>query len=193
MEKLKQLILKNFDRSIGELASSFAFLLLLSISFGSCSPEENSTLNEEYLVSDLKAPVHFETWQDQIAWLTQKTTRFHNFQVAIAQGWNVDATGYLANMGHHYINMDYADGTFELLKPEMLLYVPDGHGGMKFVGVEYLVFVADPSEPGAPPEGFIGDADEWSFNTDVGAWTLHAWVGLENKAGVFYPTNSELP
>lgn len=168
-------------------------LLFLFIAFTSCSPEENSLTNDELTDLDLKAPVHFETWQDQIDWLTQKTTRFHNFQVAFAQGWKVDATGYMPQMGHHYINMYYADGNFELEKPEMLLYVPDGEGGMEFVGVEYLVFVADPSVPGTPPEGFIGNTDVWTFNTDVGAWTLHAWVGLENDSGVFTSLNSKLP
>lgn len=194
MEKLKPTLLEKFPgfRKL-YMPSLTACLMLLFVIFGSCSPEEESLPNDEFTELSLKASVHFETWQDEISWLTQKTRRFHNFQVALAQGWDVDATGYIPQMGHHYIKMEFADGNFELGNPEMLIYVPDGEGGMEFVGVEYLVFVADPSVPGTPPEGFIGDEDEWSFNTDVGAWTLHAWVGLENDAGVFYPFNSKLP
>lgn len=194
MEKLQLTLLKKFPGyHKGYMPSLTMCLMLLLIVFGSCSPEDESLPNDEFTELNLKAPVNFETWQDQITWLTQKTKRFHNFQVAIAQGWKVDATGYMTQMGHHYINMDYADGNFDLENPEMLMYVPDGNGGMQFVGVEYLIFVADPSFPGTPPEGFIGNEDEWSFNSDAGAWTLHAWVGLENDAGVFYPLNSKLP
>ncbi len=111
----------------------------------------------------------------------------------MAQGWSIQATAYWSRMGNHYLNMDYADGTFEFDKPEMLLYAPDDDGDMKFVAVEYLVFVADPENPGLPPEGFIGDADEWEYNTDVEAWTLHAWIGMANKDGIFAHLNYDLP
>lgn len=183
MEKLNQTSPKLQSSALA------TYLLMLFFIFSSCSPEENSFSNDEAGALDLKAPVNFETWEDQIDWLTQKTTRFHNFQVALAQGWNVDATGYRAYMGHHYINMTYVDDKFELEKPEMLIYVPDEDGVMQFVGVEYLVFV----EGETPPEGFIGSDDEWSFNSDIGAWTLHAWVGLTNEDGVFKPLNYKLP
>ena len=194
MEKLEPTLQKRVSGLTEVYVQFLTVLFACSVFiFNSCSPEETALPAEEPLALDLKASVHFETWQDQIDWLTQKTTRFHNFRVALAQGWDVDATGYMAFMGHHYINMEYADGLFELGNPEMLIYVPDGEGGMEFVGVEYLVFVPDPLVPGTPPEGFIGDEDEWIFNTDVGAWTLHAWVGLSNDDGVFAPLNYKLP
>lgn len=188
MEKLKQTLLKKFQCEF-QWSPLTIFLLLLFLGFTSCSPEDNSLSEDELTGLNLKAPVHFQTWQDQIDWLTQKTIRFHNFKVALAQGWDVDATGYMTQMGHHYINMDYVDDKFDLEKPEMLIYVPDEDGVMQFVGVEYMVFVQGET----PPEGFIGSEDAWSFNSDVEAWTLHAWVGLENDAGVFYPLNAKLP
>ncbi len=180
--------MKNLDQPLLKLSMFLAisfFLLLVS-----CSPNAEDALpNQKLTAADLTAPVNFTSWQDQIDWLTQKTTRFHNFKVAIAQGWNTDATGYIPHMGSHYINMAYADGTFELGNPEVLMYAPNADGDMVFVGVEYLAFVEDPANPGSPPEGFIGNEDVWVFNTDVNAWTLHAWVGVSNPDGVFAAFN----
>ena len=168
--------------------------LVSMLLFSGCSPEQNADhINglEDIEVSDLKMSNHDETWQDQIDRLTKKMRRFHNFQVAQAQGWDVDASGYVPYMGHHYINQDLADATFELLKPEALLYVPDGEGGWEFVAVEYLIFGIGPDEPA--PDGFIGPEDKWFYNHEISAWTLHAWIALENPDGVFYATNSKVP
>ena len=141
--------------------------------------------------ADLKMGVELETTQDQLDRLEQKMRRFHNFQVAQAQGWDLDLTGYMANMGHHYTNEALLDGTFELFKPEALLYIPGEDGDWELVGVEYLVLMEEMEDPSTPPEGFIGEEDEWAI---VGPfWTLHAWVILENPDGVFHATNSNVP
>lgn len=168
---------------------SSLFLIMLLISCSSDSVNTDQT-EADLQNADLKG-FAYETWQDQIARLDQKMRRFENFQVAMAQGWDVDGSGYVPNMGHHYINGEYTDDKFELLKPEALLYIPDGNGGWEFVGVEYLVFGIGPEGPA--PEGFIGDEDVWSYNPNVPAWTLHAWVGLENPDGVFAAFNPDVP
>lgn len=169
-------------------------LFLLNFFYLGCSPENDSNpINglEDIDLSDLKTEFDNETWQDQVDRLAQKVRRFHNFQVATAQGWDFDLTGYVPNMGHHFVNEELMDGTFELLRPEALIYIPDEDGNWEFVGVEYLVLMEEMEDPSTPPEGFIGDEDDWTI---VGPfWTLHAWVGLENPDGVFNPTNSNVP
>ncbi|NNF20095.1 MAG: hypothetical protein HKN61_09980, partial [Flavobacteriaceae bacterium] len=110
-----------------------------------------------------------------------------------AQGYDTDLSGYVSKMGHHYGKTGLIDETFELEKPEVLLYVPDGDEGMKFVAVEYLVTVPDPLNPPPPPEGFTGPEDVWFFNTDIGMWTLHVWVAMENSNGIFAAQNPALP
>lgn len=172
-----------------------AVTALLSIFlFSGCSPESDSNhFNglEDIDVSDLKMSHHYDSWEDQIERLEQKMRRFHNFQVAQAQGWDFDGSGYVPNMGHHYLNRDLMDDKFELLKPEALLYIPDENGGWEFLAVEYLIFGTGPEGPA--PEGFIGDEDVWFYNPGVGAWTLHAWIVKENPDGVFAASNSEVP
>lgn len=187
--KLKKINLRfpNGKSIFGQMI--FAAGVLLSILLISCSTEEADVIQQE--TADLKLGVELETWQEQIERLDQKMRRFHNFQVALAQGWDTDVSGYVPNMGHHYLNGNLADDKFELLKPEALIYIPDGHGGWEFVGVEYLIFGVGPNEPA--PEGFIGDEDVWFYNTNVSAWTLHAWIIRENPNGVFAATNPDVP
>ena len=92
-------------------------------------------------------------------------------------------------MGHHYLNPAYADGIFELEKPEIILYVPDDNGDMQRVAVEYSIIPADPDNPGSPPEGFTGDLDQWHYNEMIGQWQLHVWTVLPNPIGVFETFN----
>ncbi|MFD1094225.1 hypothetical protein [Salegentibacter chungangensis] len=184
--------MKTVNEVFGEQSRSI-FSILLAIAFVSiflsCSVDSDSAVDPETI--DLKAQKHLDSWEDQVARLDQKMRRFENIQVAMAQGWSEDVSGYVPQMGHHYLNPDLADGTFEVEKPEALLYVPTEDGGWEFVAVEYLIFGIGPDGPA--PEGFIGEADVWVYNSDVPAWTLHAWVGLENPDGVFAAFNPLLP
>ena len=174
---------------------SFALMAIFGIFLLSgCSPDSESNEIrglEDIEVSDLKMSDSYDSWEDQIDRLEQKMRRFHNHQVAVAQGWGNDASGYVPRMGHHFVNFDLVDGTFELLKPEALLYLPTDDGGWEFVAVEYLL--SEPGPEGPAPEGFIGDADVWFYNPSVGAWTLHAWIVKENPAGVFAAFNADVP
>lgn len=155
----------------------------------SCSNEEILLENDEELIKAKSNNQEKEvaSWEDEIAKLRKKMRSFHNFQVAIAQGYDTDVTGYVPQMGHHYIKGSLVDGEFEMEKPEILQYIPDGNGGMQFVGVEYLFAGSE------APDGFTGNLDDWHFNEDIGLWALHAWVGLDNPVGVFWPLNPTLP
>ncbi|MGM5468873.1 hypothetical protein ACS386_01215 [Flavobacteriaceae bacterium LMO-SS05] len=178
--------LLNFFKSV-----SLVILLLIMGSFFSCSPDDQTNFDSSQ-VQEANSTYNKDgttSWEIEIEHLTKKMTRFRNFKVAVAQGWDTDVTGYIPHMGHHYANFELFDGIFDQGNPEALLYVPDENGVMQFVGVEYLIFVNDPNNPGPAPEGFTGSEDVWVFNTDVNAWTLHAWVGLENPDGVFAAFN----
>ena len=131
--------------------------------------------------------------QLEIELLKTAMTKYKDFNVAKADGYNVDVTGYRTQMGHHYLKATLLDGTFELEKPEVLLYAPDGNGEMQFVAVEYATPIADMDNPPPAPEGFTGNEDVWEINTEFNLWTLHAWIALENPNGIFKARNPMLP
>jgi hypothetical protein len=165
-----------------------AIVLLATVS---CSTEPVE--EEIFQAYDFKVE-KAETLEDQLEMLTKAMRRFHNFEVAVAQGY-VQVSPLVNGMGIHYAKVEYVDMKFELLKPEILVYHPDENGEYQFVAAEYLIPVEDCDLDGeytAPDSGFIGDQDHWHLNCDAGGWTLHAWVGMENGAGVFQPINPAL-
>lgn len=166
--------------------------LCLLISFLSCSIDQvEETPIETYDFKIEKAT----TVEDQLEMLTKAMRRFHNFEVAVAQGYK-QVSPLVPGMGIHYAKEKYVDMNFEILKPEILVYHPDENGVMQFVAAEYLIPISncDPAlELPQPNDGFIGSEDHWEINCNAGGWTLHAWVGMENPNGVFYPRNPNLP
>ncbi|QCX01930.1 hypothetical protein FGM00_18085 [Aggregatimonas sangjinii] len=119
------------------------------------------------------------------------TAQYTDVNVATNEGF-FDASGFVPNMGHHYVLPARMDGTFELEKPEIILYAPDSNGNMEFVAVEYAVPIGDLDNPGLPPEGFTGDLDTWEINPNLSQWQLHVWLVKENPDGIFAPTNPEI-
>ncbi len=129
-----------------------------------------------------------ETWELEVDQVIAATAKYSNVEVATAEGF-FDASGFVPNMGHHYILPPRIDATFELERPEVILYAPDDNGVMQFTGVEYAVHIEDLDNPGRAPEGFTGDEDEWEINPNLSQWQLHVWIVRENPNGIFSPTN----
>ena len=127
-------------------------------------------------------------WEQEVARVRAATEQYENYDIAVAEGY-MDVSGYVPHMGHHYLLPSRVDDTFELEKPEILLYAPDANGHMQLMGVEYSILVEDVSNPGAPPEGFTGSEDEWHFREDMAQWQLHVWTVKENENGIFVPLN----
>ncbi|MEX0287862.1 MAG: hypothetical protein AB3N14_02025 [Flavobacteriaceae bacterium] len=150
--------------------------LLLAAFVWSCSNDDGN--NDQEL----------QAWEMEVEQLKSVTSQYMDFDVAENEG-RIDVSGYVPNMGHHYLNPALADGIFELDKPEIILYVPDENGRMQMVAVEYSIVPEDPENPGNPPEGFTGNEDIWHFNEMVGQWQLHVWTILENPDGLFAPFN----
>ena len=124
------------------------------------------------------------TWELQQA--RAATARYRDIKNAIKDGYsniNVD----VPNMGHHFMNMGLVDGTFDMRKPEILVYNGLDTGNPELVAVEYAVPLADPL-----PEGFTGSADVWNSDSGFPFWLVHAWVWKYNPAGVFNWTNPDV-
>ena len=155
------------------------YLMVMSLFVLGCSNDDDN--NQPQL----------EAWETEVNRLKAATSQYSNIDTATNDGL-FDVSGYVPNMGHHYLNPILVDGTFDLLKPEVILYVPDANGDMQMVAVEYAIIPSDPDNPGPPPEGFSGDLDEWHFNDMVGQWQLHVWTILENSDGVFATFNSAI-
>jgi hypothetical protein len=174
-------------------AKLYVGLLTLTLIFSSCSKEDVES-NAELELTTAKSKM--ATLQSQLKKVKKVAMRYHSFEQAKKDGYAdpfpFNPSPYVPNMGFHYINVGLMDGTFELEKPEILLYVPNKQGKLKLVAVEYAI-------PGpidsTPPEGFIGNEDDWHYNPNVagGSWTLHAWVVIDNPDGVFAPENPNIP
>ncbi len=150
----------------------FLLFLTLGMSIVSCSDDEMTT----------------EVWEEEVQQLRDAAVNFTNFDEAFAAGWNQDVSGYVPGMGHHFLNEDYLDGTFDITKPEILLFLPvitNDSTEWVFVCAEYSVPIEFDM-----PEGFTGDKDVWEPNGPGTLHTLHCWIGLDNPDGIFNPTNS---
>ena len=134
---------------------------------------------------------------------------------ATAAGW-VRVTPYVPGIAAHYMNFGYVDGTFEVDKPEMILY--DGSGpDARVIGLSYYVLHESESEPS---QGFTGNNDHYHRHVGLcvsgagvigdtttteeesaalggrkqeggAGWMSHAWVvpGCESPWGVFSAAN----
>jgi len=160
---------------ISKLLKPISFLFILTLLISSCSKDDN----EE---------IQLEEWEVEVERLKDLTAQYADFQHALDQGL-IDVSGYVPNMGHHYLNPALSDGIFDIDSPEIILYVPDDNGNMELVAVEYSIVPEDPENPGNPPEGFTGDSDVWHFNEMVGQWQLHVWTVMENPDGIFAAFN----
>ena len=93
-------------------------------------------------------------------------------------------------MGIHYLNPAYADPSAPVdpTKPTVLLYGPDGDGGLRLLGAEFwqpAVGQPTPTLAGQPFDGPMPGHDEHMPTH----FDLHVWTEVANPAGVFAPWN----
>lgn len=172
---------------------SFGVLLTVSMLFsilyfsGCNQPGNNPVEVNNNKNSDSFLAKHYNLPPTTMAELQQAkiaTARYNNLANAIADGY-VDINVIVPHMGYHYMKSDYVNGTFEIDKPEILVYSRNQtNGQMKLVAVEYAVPNTFPE-----PAGFTGDYDVWDNNSTFGLWLLHAWVWEYNPDGVFTDLN----
>lgn len=139
-------------------------------------------------------------------------------QDAMDNGYTM-VTTYVPGIAAHYMNFSYVDGTFEIDKPEMLLY--DGHGpDANVVGLShYIIHEGDEQ----PTQGYTGQNDHYHRHIGLcmsdglvigdsttseeeceamggrkadgsAGWMSHAWVvpGCESPWGLFSAVNPML-
>lgn len=70
------------------------------------------------------------------------TEKYHDVNRALADGFMAD-THCIPGMGYHYVNPERFDDRLVPSKPEVLLYAPDGEGGVNLVGAEWVVVDED--------------------------------------------------
>jgi hypothetical protein len=141
--------------------------------------------------NEINANAHLRTWykgldEKTLCELEQAraaSAKYRDFNKAIADGY-ADINVVVQNMGYHFMRSKQVDATFEISKPELLVYNKLKDGSFQLVAVEYAVPITEPR-----PKGFAGSADVWQHNTDFNLWLLHAWVWKYNPDGVFNPTN----
>jgi hypothetical protein len=125
-----------------------------------------------------------------LAALRRRLAPFHRFEAAVAAGWSAQITSCfsdptLGGQGFHYGNPALIDGSAAALEPELLLYEPQVGGGLRLVGVEYIVpFTA---WAGAEPPSLFGRA--FHRNEAFGVWALHLWIWRHNPSGRFADWN----
>jgi hypothetical protein len=130
------------------------------------------------------------TTEHELRALKRATAPFQTLAAAKAAGYSTQVTGCYENlpvgaMGWHYGDVSLFDATLEVTKPEVLLFERQRGGGMKLVGVEYIVPFAAWTSPN-PPE-LLGQV--FVKNLTFNVWALHAWVWKPNPRGVFADWN----
>ena len=167
----------------------FLRLLFLIIFFTGCNQQESSPVegsissgnDVSFLAKHYTLP---PATMAELQLAKMSTARYNNIENAIADGY-VDINVVVPHMGHHYMNANYLNASFEIDKPEILVYSPNpASGHMQLVAVEYAIPNTEPQ-----PVGFTGNYDVWDNNTGFGLWLLHAWVWEYNPDGVFTPMN----
>ena len=170
-------------------------VLALCLLLASCTRED---LNETVFPSSTNAPVTapensvllnytnipFPTMLE-LQMARSHTARYRNIEKAKQDGY-VDIGVVVPQMGHHYLNPNLFDATFDPKKPEILVYQKDENENFELVAVEYAIPLVLSTNA---PAGFYGNLDVWDHNTNFQLWLLHAWVWAYNPSGVFNPTN----
>lgn len=122
----------------------------------------------------------------QLAAVRRATAKYHDVDVAIADGY-VEGSPCVASsagaMGHHYVKGSLIGGeTIEATQPQVLLYIPEGDGDLRLVGVEYV-----------HPAGGEVLGQPLFHDSPAGPDTaLHVWVWQANPDGMFAAYNPNL-
>lgn len=128
------------------------------------------------LVFSASATVHGDdlgfTVNQQLARARAATTRYHDVNAAIADGYANVGVNPVEGEAVELVNFALVDCTLDALHPEALRYVSSG-GSLRLVAVEYSIPMAC---SGAPPEDFLPGVGEWESEVVAPVWTLAAWI-----------------
>lgn len=96
-------------------------------------------------------------------------------------------------MGVHFLNTALMAPVPDPMKPQILVYEPDGDGKLQLVAAEWLIPLATgvserPELLGQPFEGPM-EGHEPLMPKELHHYDLHVWLFKENPDGVFHHTN----
>jgi len=124
------------------------------------------------------------------------TARFHDLEVAIAEGY--ESTHECASspdgaMGIHFMNPDLiAPGApVDATRPPVLMYGPSASGELELWGVEYFEPEVGQPTPMLGDQPFDGPMPGHDPHMPV-HYDLHVWIGKHNPAGIYTPFNPSL-
>jgi hypothetical protein len=130
-----------------------------------------------------------------VALVRDASARFRDVTVAEAEGYQlmfgcVSGSEYGA-MGLHYVNLSLVgDGVLDPARPEIVIYEPLPHGGLRLVGADYLVFASDwhKNNPTTTPQIMGQLLHLFESPNRYGLpdfYTLHVWAWKANPNGAF--------
>lgn len=134
----------------------------------------------------------------QIAALHPLFARYHDLDKALDDGYGFVgpcvSDPALGGMGDHYsLNADddfgRGDGTYELARPQYLVYAPQKNGSRRLAALDYTVPYEKWSS--AEPPEFFGIP--FTRNDGFGVWMFHIWLFQHNPAGMFANFNPDVP
>ena len=130
----------------------------------------------------------------------QATQKYTNVNTAISAGYQpvlgcVSGPDHGA-MGVHYLNPSLLNGEVDATQPQALIYEPLGGGGMRLVGVEFIVDAAAwAKKNAAPPQLYqqllqlIPSPNRYGLDT---FYELHVWAWQDNPNGAFVDWNNKV-
>ena len=169
--------------------------LLAITSLAACSS------SDEGEASILSSHEHEISIQKDLAELRQATARYHDIELAEADGFHLGINGLvtgcvahptLGAMGYHYFNADrFNDPTIHELEPEALVYHTADDGSRELGSVEWVV--PRPAweavhGAGAPPPVVHGHTF-LILNPVLNWYVAHAWIWQPNPSGILSDWN----
>jgi len=177
--------------------ATLAAAALFSVGCG--APAEDTQpqveLTEEEMIS---AEIDALTGTQALVWgkVLLSLAKYRDVNKALADGYipvsGCEALPGVGGMGIHYMNPSLAsDLASDPYKPELLLYAPNGTGGLELLGPEYFQADAGQARPTLVGQGFDGPMP--GHNPQMPThYDLHVWLFKYNPAGLFAVWNSRV-
>jgi hypothetical protein len=129
-----------------------------------------------------------------LAQVRRVTAAYHSIPAAEAAGYQlVPGLDYCFNnpgvggMGYHYINTSLLDTVIDPLKPEAMVYSPNGSRKLQLGAVEYIVPASLWDTSHTQPPTLFGQT--FGFEEALGVYELHVWIWKNNPTGIFSEWN----